>query len=352
MGLGKWDRLKVRLLSNGVVVTPSARAELLNRWGAIGAHDYVTTDGITVILPGERYVNAPFDEWYCDEPAGVIEWADDGFVLITHEEQVDVSVVPPPSYLFGPGGPPPGIMTHADRIRISPVSGCAFACTFCDMPQVPYMLHSAETLLTGMRVALHDELLAPRHVLISGGTPRPDDQAALHDIYERLIAASELPVDVMLAPADTGIIDRLARGGVHGVSVNLEIYDEGTCERLAPNKSRIGRDAYRRFISEAIESLGSDGRVRSLLIVGLEPLESTLEGVDFLAAQGCSPVLSPFRPAAGTALSGLRPPAPDLLESVYVQARAIAHSYGVSLGPSCAPCQHNVVAFPSDAKDS
>ncbi len=91
---------------------------------------------------------------------------------------------------------------------------------------------------------------------------------------------------------------------------------------------------------------GGAGRVRSLLLVGLEPARSTLDAVDFIAALGADPVLSPFRPAEGTELARVRPSSASLMEDVHAEAHSIAQRHAVRLGPRCIPCMHNTVTFP------
>ena len=150
----------------------------------------------------------------------------------------------------------------------------------------------------------------------------------------------------MMWPRPDDIIDRLADWGVHGYALNLEVYDEEIARRLIPQKMRYGRELFAKGIERALQRTGGKGRVRSLILVGLEPIEKTLEGVEFLARLGCDPSLSPFRPGRGTPLKDVRPPSPDFLERVYLESLEIVERYGVKLGPRCIPCQHNTLTFP------
>jgi hypothetical protein len=185
--------------------------------------------------------------------------------------------------------------------------------------------------------------------MISGGTPSKRDYGYLDEIFEGIIRSSPLPVDVMLAPRKDDIIDRLAAWGIFGYSINLEIYNEEIAERLAPQKARIGLHGFAEAIERSVALTGGNGRVRSLILVGLEPLESTLAGVEFLAKLGCDPTLSPFRPAAGTILENVKPPAYSELETVYLKSLEIVERYGVKLGPRCIPCQHNTLTLPDNS---
>jgi hypothetical protein len=348
--LAPLERLKLDILEKGVAVSEEA-AEALTGGGShpLVEHDYVTTGGLMLVLGDDIYVNAPVDYSFVHEPFAEIGLDTAGYTMQTNGAKLPVRVLPLPDYLEPRDAAPAGIMTHADRIRISPIDGCSCNCRFCDWPLVPYGTLDLDSLVKGLHVAEADGALSAKHVLISGGTPRPEDRPFMDSVYERAIRESSLPVDVMLMPRDGhGLVDRLVDAGVAGFAINLEIFDRAIAARTCPNKERVGLDAYADFIAHAVTRTGGPGtgRVRSLLLVGLEPPESTLEGVRFLAELGCDPVLSPFRPADGTELENEPPPTADLMEDVYLEARAIAESAGVKIGPRCIPCQHNTVAFP------
>ncbi len=346
-------RLKLDIFERGVSIDPAAFAVLTGAGSRqLVEHDYVTTGGLTLVLDDNIFVNAPVDYAFCGSPAAVVTRSGNGFVLESGSRSFAARVLPLPGYLFPKSASPRGIMTHADRIRLSPIDGCACSCRFCDWSLIPYATLDTDGLIDGLSIALGDTALPPRHVLVSGGTPRAGDRAFMDDVYLRTIARSPLPVDVMLMPRDgTDLIDRLVDGGVAGFAVNLEIYDRPTAKALCPNKEHVGLDGYAEFIAHAVARTGGrgTGRVRSLLLVGLEAPESTLEGVRFLSKLGCDPVLSPFRPAEGTELASTPTPSADLMERVFLEAREIAVAHGVVVGPRCIPCQHNTVAFPDGA---
>jgi hypothetical protein len=140
------------------------------------------------------------------------------------------------------------------------------------------------------------------------------------------------------------------------LSVNLEISDPQRARRITPNKARLfGRETYLNYVEAAVEAFGV-GQVQSLMVFGesIESIDSTLEGVRDLAARGCVPVLSPFRPDASTPLgrSGAAPPTIAEMRRIWHAASEIcsAAGTGVKPGPRCVPCQHNTVTF-SDGSD-
>jgi len=184
------------------------------------------------------------------------------------------------------------------------------------------------------------------HVLISGGTPRKEDYGYLSEVYEEVLGNfGRVPIDVMMVPME-GLIDieKLSQLGLNELSINLEIWDESISRRLMPRKHAQGRDYYLTFIERSVQVFGRN-RVRSMLLVGLEPLEATIQGIIALAERGAIPVLSPFRPDPLTPLRNVRPPTAEVLEETYLRAQEVLSKWDLRLGPSCAPCTHNTLTL-------
>jgi hypothetical protein len=350
--------LKIRLMTEGMSLAPEARARLSGEDGCrpITLHDYATTSGISMRLPGDLWVNAPMRDYnpnFVQDPCAVLDVDDAGFVLRTGELSVRAEPLPVPAYhdKLNTAGEPyiDYAITHTDRVRISPIAGCDYTCQFCDLPyKMRYRRKRIDGFIEAIATALTDPALPARHVMISGGTPRQADFDYLNELYEKVVASFPgIEVDVMMTPVpgllDVAWLDRL---GVHELSINLEMWDESLARRYMPKKAKLTRDYFLGFCAEAAEILGGE-RVRSILLLGLEPAESTLAAVEALAARGCVPVLSPFRPDPATPLHHIPPPNGIFLTEVYERARDICDRYGVKLGPTCAPCQHNTLTFPA-----
>lgn len=357
------ERIKLDVLATGVTVTPDAM-EWLTRTsaGPLSVHEYPTTGGLTLELPEQVYVNAPFDEWYCGAAVVTLGLGEDGLLLEhVHGGSVPVvRVLPLPGYLGTRDAEGRLVtdvaMSHADRVRLSPLTGCAYDCTFCDLHVSEYVLHDPDQLVAAMHAAASDDVLPVRHVLLSGGSPRrrhyEQFEAAIGTVADACRSRG-LPIDVMMSPTidGTGILDRLVARGVNAFSINLELHSEEASRLHLRRKYLVTRDVMAGFITRAVELLGSDGAVRSLIIPGLEPVEETLAGIDWLASLGCWPVLSPFRPAGGTPAGGLAPPSGSDLRRILDGSRAIVASHNVAIGPPCVPCQHNTLTFPWDVPE-
>lgn len=355
-GLSAAERLKFGLCAEGLEVSAAATRYLngINGDRPLTPADYASTSGLILRLENDVWINAPIslhNPNFVADPPFQLDLDAQGLLVRGCGLESRAWMWLPPAYhgqknqwgedysAFA--------FTHADRVRISPIGGCALACTFCDLPyEFSYRRKRLERLVDAVERARADPLQPARHVLISGGTPRPEDYGYLTEVYETVLGEfTDLPIDIMMAPMkDLLDVRRLDRLGVHELSINLEVWGDKIGRRVMPKKHAQGRDFYLDFIGKAAEILG-EGRVRSMLIAGLEPIEATLEAIEALVQRGAVPVLSPFRPDPITPLRHLRPPTAAFLEDLYLRARDIAARRNVHLGPSCPPCTHNTLTL-------
>jgi hypothetical protein len=357
------EKLKIQLLTHGMSVSSAAAEALsgLDRRKPLTLADYASTTGVALELEGGIWVNAPIHDFnpnFVDRPPHSLEYEDGDYFVLSGRREFPAHPVPVPDY-YDQSHPGTGrlytdyAITHTDRVRISPVQGCKFVCTFCDLPyDKRYETMPLEGLVDSIARALDDRALPARHVLISGGVPRDEDWPWLLEVYRAVPAAFPgVPIDVMMVPVPGRLVARdLYEAGIRGVSINLEMFDPELSRRIMPQKSRLGPSAWFDFIDEGVKYFGP-GNVRSVIMVGLEPVETTLAGIRALAERGCEPVLSPFRPDPATPLRKRPPPTVEDLEEIYQRAMEIVETAGVKLGPRCIPCMHNTLTFP-DGSDS
>lgn len=352
------EHTKFALLSHGISIAADAQKYIDDRNDsrAMTPADYASTSGIILAVEDDVWVNAPIathNANFVGTPE--YELTVDRDALVVRGPGVDISAKfwLPPAYHGASNHA--GVefnslaVTHTDRVRISPIEGCAMTCKFCDLPyEFRYRTKSVADLVDSVREARDDRIQPAAHVLISGGTPRAADFDYLREVYERVIATfPDLPVDVMMVPLGEVLdVKWLAGLGVNELSINLEIYNTEIARSMMRRKFDQGRDHYLDFLESAAELLGAR-RVRSMLMVGLEPMEDTLAGVDAIAARGCVPVLSPFRPDPSTPLHAMTPPTQAYMEETYLRALEVAHSHDLPLGPSCIPCTHNTLTLAS-----
>lgn len=356
------QRLKVDLMTEGLSIDPQTQQFLVESEDVpLTLSDYASTSGVTLKLDGDVWVNAPISEHnpnFVEAPSSSLVVDDDRIFVVRGSEAYGAEFIPVPSYhdkKLKDGSPVKWIaITHSDRVRLSPIKGCAIQCDFCDIPFDKSPIEPAyrgtkviDNILEAAGVALEDPVLPAQHVLISGGTPRKRDYGYENEVYERMVADNpDVDVDIMMVPMPGLLnIKRLGEIGIHGLSINLELWNKDIALRTMRSKAKASRELYLDFIEKSAETFGN-GRTRSLLMVGIEPIEDTLKGVEALAERGCDPVLSPFRPDPLTPLRDMKPMAADGLLEVWQRSQEIVSRYeGVKLGPRCIPCMHNTLTF-------
>lgn len=111
------------------------------------------------------------------------------------------------------------------------------------------------------------------------------------------------------APRDLTVIDKYKEVGYRTLATNLEVWDRNFFKAYCPGKEEHcgGRDHWIKAIEYAVKVFGF-GNVRSFLVGGLETKQTTLEGIEYLAAKGVVVLLSPWCPNPGSALEGHRSP--------------------------------------------
>jgi hypothetical protein len=359
MRLTDAERLKFHLLERGLEIGSEAAAYIDSHNGhrPLTPADYASTSGIILKLSGDVWVNAPIEQYnpnfvhntefrLCADGEGL--WVEGNGL----SSRAWFCLPPQFHGLSDPDGTPYTSLgfAHADRLRVSPIEGCAFTCTFCDLPyEFRYRAKSVGQLVDLVNVALNDPVQPVAHILISGGTPRPEHYSYVRAVYKTIITQfPNVAVDIMMVPLadvmDPMWLDGL---GVNEVSVNIEVWSDEVARRVMPRKYKQGRDHYLDYLSAAASVMGGR-RVRSMFMLGLEPLESTLEGVTEVASRGCTPVLSPFRPDPLTPLRDWPVPSAGLMLEAYLAAREITEKHKVPLGPACLPCAHNTLTLPAN----
>ena len=157
----------------------------------------------------------------------------------------------------------------------------------------------------------------------------------------------DMPIYLMcLPPSRMEDMDDYRKAGVTEVGFNIEIFSPEIARRYMPGKSGLTLSRYITALRYATHVWVKPGSVRSALIVGLEPVEKTLEAVELLASLGVSPILSIFRPVPGTDLENIMPLSSEELYDIVEKAFRICERYGVELGPDCIDCQNNTLSAP------
>lgn len=167
------------------------------------------------------------------------------------------------------------------------------------------------------------------HLAMTAGAAKDDGLGNLPAILERLrplIEENYFPiVTAITATRNKAETEYLCGTGISSVAFNLEIWDEVLFNEICVGKSRrIGRKRWIEALMEARDLL-KPARTLSSFVVGLEPKESLLAGIDALSSQGILPIMSPFIPMVETAYEGREAPPADWMWDVHEKAMEIIH---------------------------
>lgn len=142
---------------------------------------------------------------------------------------------------------------------------------------------------------------------------------------------------------NTTILEDLKNAGITEVAFNIEIYNRIIARKYMPGKGKIPLKAYFNALKNAVKLWGKNGKVRTIFIVGLEPVESLLKGIEEVCKIGVSPILSLFKPVENTPLSHLMPPSDTEILDIVLATEKICEKYNLSMGPECHYCEDNTL---------
>lgn len=321
------------------------------------------SEGIEIVIGETTYINAPINPMWSDNPLKLITDGTGNFMIrLDNGSIIKIKIIPKPLYYNC--ATPTGtkliqfIHTFTDRVCISPKGTCWFRnqdnqCRFCHLGTRKYQDTALvpDEIIFAVEKAVNDPVLPAKHILVSGGTPglKHSDFKNYIDLFKGLKDQFDIPLYFMTCPPQFfNAMEIFKNAGVDEIGINIEIYNTLIAKQLIPGKARmIGRDTYFKTLINAVGCFGKTN-VRSILIVGLEPFDSTLDGVRNLASIGVAPILSPFRPVRNTALESHPVPTGSEFYDVLIRADGICHEYDVFLGPACYACQNNTLNLDND----
>jgi len=309
--LGNPGLLKLELMLHGIRL-PMRRS--MEHAGSVTGHALFGSAGdVDLQLAGGTWASVPVMRGLMRmTPYELVEDGESFYVTARGADGRAPVKVRPPSHVFShrtSTGLPFGRIgtVHGPYMAISPTNRCSFLgtsdqCRFCGVGEdgKTHAPVPVDDIIEAIQIARSEHpidivYLSVGHLGTEDGGVRFLEPyvSAIKKHFDILVAMDALP------PEDNGWIDRAYGMGVDAVSYNLEIFDPERFERICPGPARaIGRE---RFL-EALEYAASvfpSGGTTCHLIVGLEPLECTHEGIDALTAIGVLPVLPLYRPFKG-----------------------------------------------------
>jgi len=348
--------LKFKLFFEGVNIDDQTLATLrLNGYRVPAVVRTGASYGIEAIVNGKLYVNIPINKQshlHISKNLDAII-ADNDCICTIEILKYPISVtLEKDGTLFRDVG-----KICFDRLGITLYSGCCFkeerkGCKFCGIDKVPSYnarhLINTDDIAFVLKAAFNNSNNQIRHVLLSGGVlPGEDYGVEIFAEAVRIIKSihPQLSVYAMLPPPEkNSALQILIDSGIDEIGINIEIIDNDYRKQLIPGKERIGKERY----FSALEYLGSclpKYGARSILMSGVEPIQSTLNGVDELCKRGVMPIISHYRAKEDKLPSFIE--SEECMYDLWQAATSIADKYGMVIGPTCIPCQNNVIALPS-----
>ena len=307
-------RTKLSLVSRGLAL-PEGLSEA-SRWVA---QANATESVIDIRLPTGHLCTVPVGQPYTERSTYELHHDDEGFYLHCAGEDERVELVETPQFYHKEtrGGARMGSISslHDRLLMLYPTMGCGFfakqgsACQYCQFDsmlneEVP-PLHDPLDLVEVVRAALAEREVDTVY-LYNGFAPGSDAGLKrllpLIALLRRHLPYQQIALETV-APTDLNVIDELYDAGLDIFVCNLELNDEKRFAEVCPGKAESGGQ---QRIWEALHHASSvfrPGTVVSHLIVGLESLESTAEGMKCMVEAGIVPLLIPFRPLPGTPLA-------------------------------------------------
>lgn len=351
-------KLKIMLLSHGIIIDYDALSFLNNSNGI----NYKEFDAIDLVIEQEYYISVPYQTNLSQMSPFIIKLRGEKLYLY-YGSRVIAEIQVRGIDLISGRKTSDGLMEFSDftylgndRLRVFHRLGCYYknkgiGCGFCDIDRDERIL-SFENITEA--IDAYDSCNCIKHYLIGGGSNSIENNYAhVIRLAEYIRRKNGNPINLMSLPiVDKQILARLKEAGVTEVTFNVEIFNRQLARKYMPGKGLIPIETYFSAFKNAVEIWGTSGNVRSMFIVGLESEKSLLSGVEEVCKIGVSPILSLFKPIAGTPLDFLLPPPDTDLLKIVCAAQSICKKYGVKMGPSCHYCEDNTLKISESPKTS
>lgn len=187
-----------------------------------------------------------------------------------------------------------------------------------------------------------------KHILLTGGCFNHQKEI---DLVSGIVGSireytgfDSVPGTILPSPAKTlDEIKRYHASGIGAIGFSMEIWSEPLYRAICPGKSSdVSHDAFVESIRNAVDVFGR-GNVYGVLVMGLEPKESFLEGVKTLADIGANIVPFVWSPNPGSKLEGHRAPTSKWFVDTVLEAADIVSDAKVPAGTQnhCFKCDGN-----------
>ena len=342
------ELLRAELLCRGTRCSPSVKAWLRRTKGLSPGFIH----GVVLMLPNGQAVNTRV----LDQSATRVDAPQlvaDGDLVYVDDGRLRVLVDPLPAgaaLLGNMRGLPTAVASFSlhnpATLFCSPVDQCIYGtigkpCTFCTYDMTSRVRQLDPASFSHALQRIRDSRPRVANLALGGGTPTLSDSGASYyaDLASRAKALGLATSVELVPPEQLERMDPLFESA-DALIMSLEVWDDARREEICLGKGYLGRTHYARAWQRCLNALGP-GTVASVLIVGLEPLESTLRGALALIQEGVIPTLIPFRRydrMAGAPASYDVEPEDYLQLSALVRHELARNSLDAGRQPGCTGC--------------
>lgn len=341
--------LKLDLFCNGLRIDPGCERPtaggrpILRTRAGLGS-------GLELVLPGKLWVNVPVTEAFAERSPYLLVHRSGRFAIERGGRHVAfVSLPRRPAFYSrkttsGRSMSRVGVL-QGTYLGVYPTAVCAHwldkpkkNCRFCS---VGLNLGSHEDKDKSVRDVVETVVAARRETGITYvhfNTGYYEGDTYLDELEPFIVAvkrATGLLIGVQTPPhPDLSRYRRLRKLGVNQVSFCFELWDGERFEHYCPGKAaKVGLERHLAAIEYCARIFDT---TNGEIIAGLEPVESTLEAIDWITSVGAIPTVCVFRPLVGTELASLPPPETTELVPVFrhLYERCVARGLPIGIAPN------------------
>lgn len=343
--------LKISILNQGVRISPNA-ITAMQKFGYIREGVFQSVD---LFFPNGIVINAPCKTEFSELSPYRIEYSGSPYVLMYNDKlltEITFDVMDAYSQKVATNGTfyRQVAFLATDRLRIHHQFRCIFkeqkqGCKFCNikLKEGSFSLSDVFEIID-----FYLQNVEFNHFLIGGGSGSMIKETQnIIAIAQHIRKQSSKPIYAMcLPPKDVSVLYDYKNAGINEIGFNIEFFDRKIAKKLMPGKGEISISQYENAFIEAVEIWNSKGNVRSMMVLGLESLDSFYSGVEWLCSLGVMPIISIFRPMRNMYLKDALPMCNEKIKKIYDNLLEITTKYNLKPGPSCIYCQNNTLSMP------
>lgn len=219
------------------------------------------------------------------------------------------------------------------------------ACKFCSIHQNRskgtdfVKIIKEEYINESLQTALHDSKVNITQVMINGGTFKDFDKnfsyySRLTKLASQIIHQSKKRVNlhlIVFPPTDMSLLGYFKDTNA-GIIINTEVFDPVLFKEYCPGKEIVlGRNKILDSLEKAAMVLGK-GRVYSVIVGGLEPIESLYDGLVYLAERNVTPIINLLHTDPETPLENFKNPSVEFIMEMGQALQEVYEKYHLRAG--------------------